>query len=280
MSGSQLYRGNCHCGAHRFEVSLPELTSATACNCSLCHKLGALWAFPSEGSFVVTKGDDADLTSYSSSAAGVKFCPNCGIVTTGEHTSGPLKGKFAVNIRTLLDVNPFKLEIESVDSKTSELPAYEEHKFTGTEPPFQGDDVKLYTGSCHCGAVTFAFKCKQLDQVELKEDNCSICVRRAWVGVYPRTAQVTLDGRDKTKDYVYGRGFGGSPFCTTCGCHVHQNVYGPPKAVVERLPAERQAMIREKLDLLPLCLRAFHDIDLAALPVQREDEGTEGYVLD
>ncbi len=65
----------------------------------------------------------------------------------------------------------------SVDSKNSELPPYQEHKFIGREPEFQAEHPKLYTGSCHCGAVTFALKSKPLDDVELKEDNCSICVR-------------------------------------------------------------------------------------------------------
>ena len=39
-------------------------------------------------------------------------------------------------------------------------------------------------------------------------------------------------------------------------------------------------MVKEKLDLLPLNLRTFHGIDLGSLPVNRSDEGTDGYVMD
>lgn len=42
------------------------------------------------------------------------------------------------------------------------------------------DGSKLYTGSCHCGAVTLAFMSEPLDETnenETAECNCSICVR-------------------------------------------------------------------------------------------------------
>lgn len=39
------------------------------------------------------------------------------------------------------------------------------------------DNEKLYTGSCQCGAVAFAVKTAPLSEIEVKEDNCSICVR-------------------------------------------------------------------------------------------------------
>lgn len=40
-----------------------------------------------------------------------------------------------------------------------------------------GEDLKLYTGGCECGAVQVALKSKPLNDIEIKEDNCSICVR-------------------------------------------------------------------------------------------------------
>ena len=40
------YRGNCHCGAFVFEIEVPEIKSATACNCSICVKKGYLWVKP------------------------------------------------------------------------------------------------------------------------------------------------------------------------------------------------------------------------------------------
>lgn len=56
----------------------------------------------------------------------------------------------------------------------------------GDAPSFTGDlpstnsqlaDAMIYTGGCHCGAVTLAFRSSPLSKVQVKEDNCSICRR-------------------------------------------------------------------------------------------------------
>lgn len=65
--GSQLvssYKGTCHCGRNRFEADLPELKRAIACNCSLCHKSGYLWAFPETGNIEYTKGTAETLGTF------------------------------------------------------------------------------------------------------------------------------------------------------------------------------------------------------------------------
>lgn len=61
----RLYRGNCHCGSFVYEAELPEIKSAMECNCSICHKKGYLWVFPTEGSkFDIVKGDKNALSQY------------------------------------------------------------------------------------------------------------------------------------------------------------------------------------------------------------------------
>lgn len=35
------YHGNCHCGAFKFAVRLPEVDDVYACNCSICLKVSA-----------------------------------------------------------------------------------------------------------------------------------------------------------------------------------------------------------------------------------------------
>jgi hypothetical protein len=51
------YYGNCHCGAFKFNVKLPELKSVLECNCSICSRKGYQWVFPSAGNFTVEKGE-------------------------------------------------------------------------------------------------------------------------------------------------------------------------------------------------------------------------------
>ena len=53
---TKTYRASCHCGAFIFEVRAPEITSAAACNCSICTKKGYLWTIPGEPMTIV-KGD-------------------------------------------------------------------------------------------------------------------------------------------------------------------------------------------------------------------------------
>lgn len=64
---------------------------------------------------------------------------------------------------------------------------------------------------------------------------------------------------------------------------MYNNVYGPPASVFDRLPPERKEVVLaaywKNLDLRPLNVRALDDVDIWALKIQREDEGTEGYEL-
>lgn len=63
-----LYRGNCHCGANRFEVHLPAITSAMGCDCSLCHKSGYLWLFPAADNIKHTRGVQDNLGTFETEA--------------------------------------------------------------------------------------------------------------------------------------------------------------------------------------------------------------------
>ena len=73
-----MIEGACHCGTVRWSFhGIPE--SATACNCNVCHRYGALWAYDyeSEGVRVVgpTKG-----YSWGDRTISFHFCLNCGCV--------------------------------------------------------------------------------------------------------------------------------------------------------------------------------------------------------
>jgi hypothetical protein len=51
------YHGNCHCGAFKYSVQLPELTSVTECNCTICFRKSYKWVFPDAGQLTIEKGD-------------------------------------------------------------------------------------------------------------------------------------------------------------------------------------------------------------------------------
>lgn len=77
------------------------------------------------------------------------------------------------------------------------------------------------------------------------------------------------------REYRHGRKFNGFFFCGICGIHTHQNLYGPPQD--ESWPEKRKEFVRRMLDIKPLNVRIFEEVDLNNSDVKRLDEGTDGY---
>ena len=74
-----MIEGACHC-AHvswRFD-GIPD--SATACNCTVCRRYGALWAYDYLDESIAISGDTSAYTRGDHSI-GFHFCRNCGCAT-------------------------------------------------------------------------------------------------------------------------------------------------------------------------------------------------------
>lgn len=72
---------SCHCGAVRLELARrPDFVNE--CNCTLCGKTGARWAYldPAEVS-VEGETDGYRRTDKADPAAEIRFCPTCGVTT-------------------------------------------------------------------------------------------------------------------------------------------------------------------------------------------------------
>ncbi|KAM7208278.1 hypothetical protein V8F20_001256 [Naviculisporaceae sp. PSN 640] len=281
--------GNCHCGNFRFEIpsnlsDTPANSNVSICACSLCTKLGSLWLPLNPNDFSITR-DAGTVTTY----RGVRFCKVCGTAVTSEHVDGPLQGQFLVNARAVTGFNPFQLGSPVIHFAASEMDPNDDDNQRGQKhapsptpvPRAEKDPVK-HRGSCHCGKVTVELLIG-LDELEIKEDNCSSCVRDAYIGTYPTKEQVRIHGREHAFEYRYGNKFNGIAHCQTCGVVVFTNVYGPPISVFDQLPAERReralAVYWKNMALQPVNVRVLDGVDLGALPIQTTDEGAEGYVL-
>lgn len=58
MSGPIVkYQGNCHCGAVKFFVELPQLKKIECCNCSLCTKKAIMWEVTTEDKLSYVRGE-------------------------------------------------------------------------------------------------------------------------------------------------------------------------------------------------------------------------------
>jgi hypothetical protein len=79
-----MIEASCHCGAVRFEVAEPP-PRLTSCNCSLCHRMGALWAYyrPDQVTFVAGAGTTVAYAQGDRTLA-THHCPTCGATTHWE----------------------------------------------------------------------------------------------------------------------------------------------------------------------------------------------------
>jgi hypothetical protein len=121
------YSGSCHCGAVRFEADLDLAAGTLRCNCSLCFKARAWFAFAKGAEhFRLLSGADA-LTEYRWTPASKSepfltyaFCRHCGIrvaCRTGATASGSIH--HAVTLTALDDASADLTEapIQFVDGR-------------------------------------------------------------------------------------------------------------------------------------------------------------------
>jgi hypothetical protein len=80
--------------------------------------------------------------------------------------------------------------------------------------------MDLYRGSCHCGAVRFAFRSEPITTGV--RCNCSICMRVGIIGssrYFPPEDFESLEGKDALTLYQWGDRVVEFWFCKSCGVH-------------------------------------------------------------
>ena len=118
MPDSKTYTGGCHCGQIRFECTT-DMAMVTACNCSICTKRGALWAFVPPESFGLRAGGEM-LADYQFNKKVIHhlFCPDCGVAPFSRGKGPDGKEMIAVNVRCLDDVDVAALNPKPFDGKS------------------------------------------------------------------------------------------------------------------------------------------------------------------
>jgi hypothetical protein len=94
-----MIEASCHCGAVRMEIAAaPE--KLTSCNCSICHRLGTLWAYYTVDQVKFLSPPDATATySWGDKALAFHHCRNCGCTT---HWSGIDPGSTRIGVNSRL----------------------------------------------------------------------------------------------------------------------------------------------------------------------------------
>jgi hypothetical protein len=91
--------GTCHCGAVKIELpSAPE--RATSCNCSLCRRLGGIWAYYEYGTVKVS-GHPENTQEYVQGDKTLRTlrCRTCGCTTHWEPLNPEPGARHGVNLR-------------------------------------------------------------------------------------------------------------------------------------------------------------------------------------
>ncbi|KAI0597784.1 hypothetical protein F4775DRAFT_218447 [Biscogniauxia sp. FL1348] len=281
---TKTYRGNCHCGAYVYEATLPAVTSRGDCTCSICAKSAAQWrlgAVPGRNlRFVAGSADPAALTEYAygEKKFRYKICPHCGVPLLISGRLGPSHPELnGVNIRTFQHgqgVDVWTLDITPGRDASSFPPAYEPVKYTGPEPAADVPGGKVYTGSCHCGAVRVALKSKPLDKTYeglISECNCSHCYRHGPVWAYPNKEQVVIEGEENLVPYVFGTKAWGKCFCKHCGILVCNAPQPLTEEMIAGMSEETKSFTLGSRHLLPINLRVLDDFTALDLNVKRAD---------
>ena len=117
MPDTTTYTGGCHCGRVRYEA-MGDLAQVIDCNCSICMKRGALWAFVKAPEFKLLKGKDA-LTDYQFGRKKLHhlFCESCGIGSFSRGLAPNADETFAINVGCLDGVDVAQLKLTPFDGK-------------------------------------------------------------------------------------------------------------------------------------------------------------------
>lgn len=93
-----MLEGSCHCGAVRwtFDGIPPD---ATACNCTVCRRYGALWSYDWEGGKIAVSGPTRVYAR--GRTVGFHFCETCSCVVywRGLQPDDDGRRRIAVNLR-------------------------------------------------------------------------------------------------------------------------------------------------------------------------------------
>jgi hypothetical protein len=95
-----MIEGVCHCGAVRWSFEgVPE--SVTACNCTICRRYGALWAYGFDDVGIVVSGATS-VYAWGSQWLGFHFCSRCACVAYWRQMQPGKEGRRRVGVNVRL----------------------------------------------------------------------------------------------------------------------------------------------------------------------------------
>ena len=95
-----MIEAQCHCGQVQLEVAqLPP--ALTSCNCSICRRYGALWAYYPPADVRIDEQQPTSVYRWGEKDIDFHFCPNCGCLTHYRSDNAPKGPRVAINARMM-----------------------------------------------------------------------------------------------------------------------------------------------------------------------------------
>jgi len=118
MAEAKSYSGGCHCGAVAYTVEV-DPSQSLKCNCTICAKIGAVWAFAPKSNFSLKSGE-AKLGDYQFGKKSLhhRFCTACGIESYAEGTAPDGSPTVGINLRCVEGIDVDKLSPRAWDGRS------------------------------------------------------------------------------------------------------------------------------------------------------------------
>jgi hypothetical protein len=108
-----MVEASCHCGAVRLEVaSAPR--EVTECNCSICRRLGARWAYYSPTEVTLPKAGATQPYVWGDRMLAFHRCRSCGVATHWQSLDGS-KDRMAINARAMDGLDWDRITVRQFD---------------------------------------------------------------------------------------------------------------------------------------------------------------------
>ena len=112
--------------------------------------------------------------------------------------------------------------------------------------------MQTYSGSCHCGAVSFT---AEADIQKVIECDCSHCYRKGFLLAFIPGSQFTLEqGAENLTEYRFNKKHIAHLFCKTCGVQCFGKGTSPDGA-----------------ETIAINVRTISDLDITALTINHYD---------
>lgn len=110
-----LNKATCHCGDIAITLA-DQPKEVFECSCSICRRLGVLWAYYHCDDVTFEKGESStDTYIWNHRILGFHRCRNCGCVTHWIATDTSFREKMGVNARLIDGLSPANTSVGHVD---------------------------------------------------------------------------------------------------------------------------------------------------------------------